>query len=214
MERILNPKLIEQESFRIISRLLPPGLRLTHAEQEVLKRVIHATTDLDYVKGLSFHPRAVYAGLEAITSGKDIICDVNMVKAGVNKKALSSFGGKALCFIDDKQAVKKASRLKIARAVPAMRKAAAFMDGAIVAIGNAPTALFELCDLIKRGKAKPALVIGVPVGFVGAVESKRCLAASKVPYITNSSTKGGSSVAAAIANALLKLAKEAGGKDK
>lgn len=203
MNVILNPKLIEDKSFEIISRLLP-DLNLPYAQKEVLKRVIHATTDLNYAKDLLFHPRAVKAGLKAIKEGKDIICDVSMVKAGIN---ISGFKGKVICVINDKDVIEKAADLKIARAIVSMRKTAPFMKGAIVAIGNAPTALFELCDLVKKNKANPALIIGVPVGFVGAVESKKGLTLLKTPYITNRSTKGGSSVAAACVNALLKLAK-------
>lgn len=207
MKIILNPKSIENKSFEIISQLLP-GLSLPYAQMQVLKRVIHATTELNYAKELSFHPQAIKAGLRAIKEGNDIICDVGMVEAGINKKSLIVFGGRVRCFINDNNVVKKANKLKIAKAILAMRKASPFMDGAIVAIGNAPTALFELCELVKKGKTGPALIIGVPVGFVGAVESKKCLTALGIPYITNSSTKGGSSVAVAITNALLKLAKE------
>lgn len=205
MDIISNPNLIENKSFEIISRLLP-DLKFPYAQKEVVKRVIHATTELSYVKDLSFHPRAVTAGLKAIRNGKDIFCDVSMVQAGINKKALSVFGGKVRCFINDKDVIIKSAKLNISKAIVSMQKAASSMDGAIVAIGNAPTALFELCDLVKRGKVKPALIIGVPVGFVGAVESKKALSTLKVPYITNSSTKGGSSVAAACVNALLKIA--------
>lgn len=205
MSVIINPCLIEDKSFEIISGLLP-DINLPYAEKEVLKRVIHATTELNYVKDLFFHPQAVKAGLKAIKEGKNIICDVSMVEVGINRKALSEFGGKVICLINDKDVIKKSAELKIARAILSMRKAAPLMKGAIVAIGNAPTALFELCDLVKKNKADPALIIGVPVGFVGAVESKKALRLLKTPHITNSSTKGGSSVAAAITNALLKLA--------
>lgn len=213
MDIILNPNLIEGKSFEIISRLLQ-DLKLPYAQKEVLKRVIHATTDLGYVNDLSFHLRAVRAGLNAIKEGKDIICDTSMVEAGINKKALSAFDGRVICFINDRDVIRKSTKLKIARAILAMRKAARSMNGTIVAVGNAPTALFELCDLVKKGKVKPALIVGVPVGFVGAVESKKSLRALKIPYITNSSTKGGSSVAAAITNALLKLAEKKGGEKK
>lgn len=205
MKRILDPKKIEDRSFEIIDKLLLSS-SLPWQEKQVLKRVIHATTDLDYGKGLIFHPRAIESGLNAIKKGSDVICDVSMVKAGINKKALSGFGGRAVCFIHDKDVEKKAAELNIAKAIVATRKSARFMNGAIIAIGNAPTALFELCDLVKKGKVKPALIIGIPVGFVGAAESKKNLVALKVPYITNNGTKGGSSVAAAITNALLKLA--------
>lgn len=208
-----NPRLIEEKSFEIISRLLAlTPLSLPYAQQEVLKRVIHATTDLDFIKDLSFHRRAIKAGVEAIRKGKNIICDVGMVKAGINKKTLSAFGGKVICLINDKDVIRESGKLRIARAILAIRKASSFMKGSIVVIGNAPTALFELCSLVKKGKVKPTLIVGAPVGFVGAVESKKGLRTLKVPYITNISTKGGSSVAAAITNALLKLAEKKGGK--
>lgn len=207
MNIIVDPGRIERKSFEIISRMLP-DLKLPYAEKEILKRVIHATTDLDYAKDLLFHSQAVKAGLRAIKEGKNIICDVTMVQAGINKKALSGFGGKIICCINDKEVVKMAGELKIARAIVAMRKAARFMDGSIVSIGNAPTALFELCTLVKKGDVNPALIIGVPVGFVGAADSKKEVTFSGIPYITNRGTKGGSSVAVAITNALLKIAKE------
>ena len=207
MKRILDPKKIEDRSFEIINGLLASS-RFPRKEKEVIRRVIHATTDLSYAKELSFHPKAIESGLNAIRKGRDIICDVSMVRAGINKKALSGFGGKVICFIDDADVIKRASRLKIARAILAMRKAAKFMDGSIVSIGNAPTALFELCELMKAGKVKPALVIGIPVGFVGAADSKSELISLDIPYITNSGTKGGSSVAASITNALLVMAAE------
>lgn len=207
MKAILDPVLIERKSFEIISGLVQ-DLRLPYAEKEVLKRAIHATTDLSYTRDLLFHPEAVKAGLQAIREGRDIICDVNMVKAGINQKALSEFGGKVICLINDKGVTKKAAKLGIARSILAIRESAPFMRGAIIAIGNAPTALFEACALIKQSKVKPALIIGVPVGFVGAVEAKRALRLLEIPFISNISTKGGSSVAAAITNALLKLAKE------
>ncbi len=206
MRRILDPKKIEDKSFEIIDRLLTSS-RLPWQEKEVVKRVIHATTDLGYAKELSFHPEAIEAGLNSIMAGKDIICDVSMVKAGINEKILSSFGGKVICLINDEDVMRRSSRLKIARAILAMRKASKIMNGAIISIGNAPTALFELCDLVKRSRANPALIIGVPVGFVGAAESKKELISLDIPYITNSGTKGGSNVAAAITNALLKMAK-------
>lgn len=207
MKRILDPQKIEDKSFEIIEGLLASS-RLPMGEKEVVKRVIHATTDLEYASKLSFHPHAIERALEAIRGGKDVVCDVSMVEAGINKKALSNFGGKTICFINDEDVISESSRLNIARAILAMRKAAGFMNGAIVSIGNAPTALFEVCRLVKTGTASPAMIIGIPVGFVGASDSKEELIASGIPYITNSGTKGGSSVAAAITNALLKLAEE------
>lgn len=205
--RILDPKKIEEKSFEIIEGLLK-GMQFPPGEKEIIKRVIHTSTDPAYAKEMRFHPRAVEAGLGAIRAGRDIFCDVGMVQAGINKRLLSQFGGKVVCLINDEDVIKEAAEKKITRAILAMRKAVPMMEGAIVSIGNAPTALFELCDLIKSGKARPALIIGIPVGFVGAVESKEELTASGIPFITNSSTKGGSNIAAAITNALLKLTVE------
>lgn len=207
MSLTLDPRLIENKSFAIIESLLPK-LKLPHSEREILKRVIHATTELDYAKDLLFHPQAAKAGLAAIKNGKNIICDVSMVKAGINKKSLAAFGGRVICSINDKDVGDKAGKLGIAKAIVAMRKASCFMKAAIIVVGNAPTALFEICDLVRKGKIKPALIIGVPVGFVGAVESKKYLTSLTIPYITNRSRRGGSSVAAAITNAMLKLAGE------
>ncbi len=205
---ILDPEKIEKRSFEIIEGLLK-GSGLSGPRKDIVKRVIHTTTDPTYAEELCFHPKAVGAGLKAIKNGKDVICDVGMVKAGINKKILSSFGGKVVCLIDDEDVINNASRFGISRAIAAMRKAAKFIDGSIAVIGNAPTALFELCDMVRRKKVKPALIIGIPVGFVGAVEAKeRLRGLAGVPYITNRNTKGGSAVAAAIINALLHLSKQ------
>lgn len=201
-----NPGKIEAKSFEIIDRSLG-DTKFPKFQKEIIKRVIHATTDLHYAKELFFHPQAVKAGLKAIRAGKNIIVDTNMVKAGINKKILSNYGVEVTCRINNKNIIRSSSQLKTTRAILAIRKSKSSMNGGIVAIGNAPTALFELCDLVKKGKAKPALIVGVPVGFVGAVESKKRLVTLKVPYITNQSRKGGSSVACAIVNALLKIAK-------
>lgn len=207
MPMINNPKEIEARSFEIIDGFLR-DMKLPKFHNPVIKRVIHATVDWNYAKGLLFHIRAVEAGLAAIREGNNIIVDVNMVKAGINKDIISKFGGEVICLINDKDIVKQAARLSITRSILAMRKSAELLKGGIVAIGNAPTALFELCDLVAAGKAKPALIVGIPVGFVGAKEAKKKLLTLKVPYITNRGRKGGSNVAVAVINALLKIAKE------
>lgn len=206
MAIITNPKDIEAKSFKIVDKYVK-NIKLSGSEKEILKRVLHATSDLKYVKDLLFHSKAVREGLAAIRKGKNIIVDASMVKAGINKKILSGFGGRVICFIDNEGIVRQSSRLKITRSILAMRKACKLMDGGIVAIGNAPTALFEVCNLINIGKANPALIIGLPVGFVGAKEAKKKLSTLNIPYITNRSRYGGSSVAAACVNALLKIAK-------
>ncbi len=205
MRIITNPQAIQDKSFRIVDQYLK-NVKLPGLEKEILKRVLHATSDIKYVRDFVFHPKSVKDGLAAIKKGKNIVVDASMVKAGINKKILSGFGGKVICFIDKDDIAKKASRLNITRSILAMRKAQKLMDGGIVAIGNAPTALFEVCNLVNQKKAAPALIIGVPVGFVGAKEAKKKLRTLKVPYITNRSRYGGSSAAAACVNALLKMA--------
>lgn len=210
MERIVDPKRIEAESFKIIEGLLA-DLNLPKEQKEVVKRVVHATVDLDYARGLIFHPCAIEAGLVALRTGKNIVTDVTMVKVGIREEIVSDFGGKVVCFVNDEEVVQSSSRSGCTRAAISMRKAYQLMDGGIVAIGNAPTALFEVCHLVRKGKTRPALIIGVPVGFVGAVESKKELLTLPVPFITNQGQKGGSSAAVAIVNALLRMA-EAKGK--
>jgi precorrin-8X/cobalt-precorrin-8 methylmutase len=204
---INNPKEIEAKSFEIIDSFLV-DVELPRLQKEVVKRAVHATANLNYAKELLFQAKAIEAGLEAIRGGKNILVDMSMVKAGINKNIMSKFGGKVICLINDEDILRQSSQLNITRAILAMRKSVELMKGGIVAIGNAPTALFELCDLVATDKAKPALIVGIPVGFVGAKEAKKKLRTSKVPYITNRGRKGGSSVAAAIINALLKIAKE------
>ncbi|GFP19431.1 precorrin-8X/cobalt-precorrin-8 methylmutase [Candidatus Hakubella thermalkaliphila] len=204
MKKIVDPQRIEDKSFKIIEGLLA-DLNLPKEQKEVVKRVIHATVDLDYARGLIFHPCAIEAGLAALRTGKNIVTDVNMVKVGIRREILSGFGGAVACLINDQEVVQSSSQSGYARAAISMRKAHQLMDGGIVAIGNAPTALFEVCDLVRKGKARPALIIGVPVGFVGAAESKKELITLPVPFITNQGGKGGSSVAVAIVNALLKM---------
>lgn len=209
MTIITNPKEIESKSFELIDKYLK-NVKLPTLQKEVAKRVIHATADFSYAKQLIFHPQAIEAGLAAIRNGKNIVVDANMVKAGINKDIVSRFWAKVICLIDDKDIIQKCTQLKITRAILAMRKSAKLMDGGIVAVGNSPTGLFELCDLVEKGQAKPALIVGVPVGFVGAKEAKKRLLTLKTSYVTNLSRKGGSSVAIAIVNALLKIAERKG----
>ncbi|MDP3791979.1 MAG: precorrin-8X methylmutase [Candidatus Omnitrophota bacterium] len=206
MQIITSPKEIELKSFRIVDKYLA-DVKLARPQKEVTARVIHATSDLNYAKDILFHPKAIRAAVTAIKKGKNIVADANMVKAGINKKILSGFGGRVICFIDNKGVAKQASRLNITRSILAMRKACKSINGGIVVIGNAPTALFEVCDMVSKGRAEPSLIIGLPVGFVGAKESKKKLRTLKIPYITNRSRYGGSSAAAACVNALLKIAK-------
>ena len=203
-----DPREIEKKSFEIISALLE-GKGLEGPERDVVMRVVHATADPEFADLMLFSGGAAKAGIEAVKTGCAVVTDVTMLKAGISRNRPG--GREALCHIADPDVAEAAKKDGGTRAVAAMRKAAMLgeMDGAVVAIGNAPTALFELIRLIKDGKARPALVVGVPVGFVGASESKEGLAAmTGVPFITSRGRKGGSAVAAAIVNALIKLAEK------
>jgi len=198
---------IEAESFRIIGEQLD-GSRFSSLELPIVKRIIHTTADFEYAEIVRFGNNAIEAGMDAISKGADIIADVKMVAVGISKERLDKFGGKVRCFVSDEDVIEQAKRHSITRTAAAMRKAAGFMDGSIVAVGNAPTALLELIKIIKTGHERPALVIGVPVGFVDAEVSKEGLMGLDVPYIFIKGRKGGSTVAVAIVNALLMMAEQ------
>lgn len=206
----IQPQEIEDKSFAIIAEELGPH-PFTPEQFPVVQRVIHATADFELGRSLVFHPRAIEAGIKAILSGKPVIADVQMVQAGISKARLARFGSDVRVYIADPDVVEEARRLGTTRAIVVMRKAARETDGAIFAIGNAPTALLELIRLIEEEGVRPSLVIGVPVGFVSAAESKEALRNLKadVPYITNIGRKGGSPVAVAIVNALSLMAEAA-----
>lgn len=206
-QRIEQPQAIVDESFDIIDKLVDLE-SVPELHRPIIQRAIHATGDTDYAYNLVFHPLAVETGIHTLKSGKNIITDVNMVKAGITNGPVEKFGGKIVCKISDQSVVDEAKRTGKTRAIVAMQQSAYEMKDGVVVIGNAPTALFELIDLIKKGLAQPALVIGIPVGFVGAVEAKSALKDTVVPYITNTNRKGGSAVAVSVVNAIIKLAKE------
>jgi len=193
---------IERKSFRIIESETNLAA-FSPVAREVVKRVIHATADFEFKDILAFSPGAVEAGLKAIQSGGDIITDVRMVESGISKGRLRPFEGNVRCFSADPAVAVEAKKTGATRTATAMNMAVPFMDGAIVAIGNAPTALNELLRLTAAGGARPALVVGVPVGFVGAEEAKDKLMGSGLAYIASRGRKGGSSVAVAIVNALI-----------
>lgn len=203
----MSPGMIEAASFRIIDTELG---RLLHDARthSIIRRVIHATGDFTFADNMRFHARAVEAGVEAIRAGKNILADVHMVEAGINKALLAKFGGRVICGISDEETAKEAVASKQTRAEVAIERHACDNIG-IVAVGNAPTALMRAMDLIEFGAFAPALVVGVPVGFVNAAESKDRLNSQDYPYITSLGRKGGSPVAAAAVNAIIKLA-EAG----
>lgn len=201
----VQPQEIEEKSFQIIAEEL--GEHSFTAEQfPVVQRVIHASADFELGRSLLFHPDAIRAGVEAIRSGKPVVADVQMVQVGISKQRLAQFGSQVHVYISDPDVIEEAKRLNTTRAIVSMRKAAREADGAIFAIGNAPTALLELIRLVKEGQARPGLIIGLPVGFVSAAESKAELAKLDVPFITNVGRKGGSTVTVAAVNALALLA--------
>ena len=211
MSEPMKPMEIEQRSFEIITELL--GNRVLDPENElVIKRVIHTTADFDYADNLTFSEHAVQKGIAALKSGCDIVTDTQMAKAGINKTILASLGGEVHCFMSDPDVAQEARSRGVTRAFVSMEKAAALEKPCIFAIGNAPTALLSLEQLMEEGKAAPALIIGVPVGFVNVVESKERLFAvcekHDVPAIVAMGRKGGSNVAAAICNALIYSAAE------
>lgn len=217
------PGQIEARSFEIIGEeLARRGICLKPEEEPVIKRAIHATADFDYASSLVFAPGGIDAGLKALKRGAAVVTDTNMAKAGINKRKLESLGGQVFCFMADEDVAERARKMGCTRAAASMEKAAALFgkraEGGeiggggnavnrrpvIVAVGNAPTALAALCRMIQEGSFLPDLVVGVPVGFVNVVQSKELLLAQdKVPYIVARGRKGGSSVAAAVVNALL-----------
>ncbi|WP_130869524.1 precorrin-8X methylmutase [Intestinimonas massiliensis (ex Afouda et al. 2020)] len=196
------PADIEARSMEIIGREL--GDRVFPADQlPIIKRAIHTSADFDYADNLVFSTGAVEKGVAAIKSGCTIVTDTQMAFSGVNKRVLEKFGGKAVCFMSDPDVAAEARARGETRATVSMERAAALEGPIILAIGNAPTALVRACELIGEGKMNPALVIGVPVGFVNVVESKELLLTMDTPHIVARGRKGGSNVAAAICNALL-----------
>jgi precorrin-8X/cobalt-precorrin-8 methylmutase len=172
--------------------------------------MIHTSADFDYVADVRIHPRAVAAGVNAIRSGATLFTDTNMARTGIRRKDLAHFGATARCLMADEAVARKAAEQGITRARAAVEAVAHRLEGCIYVVGNAPTALLHLVELIRNHKASPALVIGLPVGFVNAAESKAKLLDLDIPYITNMGRKGGSNVAASAVNALIILAGRAG----
>ena len=193
---------IEKESFRIISEELGAA-EFNEAELPVIKRVIHSTADFEYKDIIRFSPLALASGMAALRAGKPVITDVRMVEAGISKDRLGPLGGRVYCFSSDADVIERAMSTGATRTAISMEKAAPYIQGAVVAIGNAPTALNALLRLCREKNIRPALVVGVPVGFVGAEESKEELMRSGLEHITTAGRKGGSTVAVAIVNALL-----------
>ena len=203
MLEIVKPMDIEKRSFEIITELLG-DTPIPKENELVVKRVIHTSADFDYAKNLVFSQDAVAKGIEALKNGCDIVTDTQMAKAGINKTILGKLGGQVHCFMSDPDVAAEAKERGITRAIVSMERAAALPKPCIFAIGNAPTALISIKEQMEKGLLHPALIIGVPVGFVNVVESKELIIESGLaPYIVARGRKGGSNVAAAICNALL-----------
>ncbi|MBW4085459.1 precorrin-8X methylmutase [Paenibacillus sp. S150] len=201
----VQPQEIESLSFQIITRELGEH-GFSAMQYPVVQRIIHASADFELGRSLVFHPRAVEAGISAILEGRPVIADVRMVEAGIAKERILKYGGEVRVHISDPDVIEAARIQGTTRAILATRKACAEAPGGIYVVGNAPTALLELIRLIKEGAAQPGLIIGMPVGFVSAAESKGELRKLDIPYITNIGRKGGSTVVAAAVNALSLLA--------
>jgi precorrin-8X/cobalt-precorrin-8 methylmutase len=203
----MKPEQIEELSFEIIDQEAGPH-NFTHAEWSIVRRMIHTSADFEYKQMIRIHPEAVQAGISAIRAGKSIITDTNMARVGIRNFELKQFGATVKCYMSDPEIGEKARNNGTTRAKAAVEAAVDDMQGGIYVIGNAPTALMRLCELMQAGEADPALVIGLPVGFVNAAESKAALIEMDYPYISNVGRKGGSNVAASVVNALAKLAAE------
>lgn len=201
------PHQIEQESFAIIDA--EAGLHdFTPQQWSIVRRMIHTSADFDYLRDVRFSPDAVAAGVAALRAGAAVFTDTQMARAGIRARGLERLGGRMVCLIGAAQIAQVARNGGITRARAAVEAVADQLSGAIYVVGNAPTALLRLIELIRDRAIRPALVVGLPVGFVNAAESKAALLETAVPYITNVGRKGGSNVAASVINALLLLAEQ------
>lgn len=201
----IEPANIERRSMEIIENELGDTSHLSEIEKKIVKRVIHTTADFDYFDNLIFSKNAIQRGLQVLSRGTVIITDTNMSLSGISKPALQFLKCEAYCFSSDSDVAETAKKTGITRASAAVDKAADIYGNIpfIYAVGNAPTALIRLHELICEGKISPALVIGVPVGFVNVVQSKELIMTDNVPYIVAKGRKGGSTVSTAVCNALL-----------
>ena len=200
----LQPEEIEKRSFEIITEeLLMRNISIPKEEELITKRVIHTSADFDYAETLCYSKGAVEILKKLIKNGADIVTDTNMALAGINKRALAKFGGEAHCFMADEDTRLLAKQRNVTRAAVSMEKAAAIEKTVVFAIGNAPTALIKLYEMMEKLDWKPAFIIGVPVGFVNVEAAKELILKTNIPYIINRGRKGGSNIAAAICNAVL-----------
>ena len=200
----VKPMEIEKLSFEIIGQELKEQGKILQPDTElIVKRCIHTSADFDYADNLVFSSGAVEQALAAIREGADIVTDTQMAKAGINKRSLARYGGQVHCFMSDEDVAAAAKAAGTTRATASMDKAASLGGNFIYAVGNAPTALVRLYELLQEGKITPKLIIGVPVGFVNVVASKELIMETEVPWIVARGRKGGSNIAACICNALL-----------
>ncbi len=201
---------IETDSFAIIDSEVGAH-DFPDAEWQIVRRVIHSTADFEFKELMAFHPDAVNSGIRALKRGCPLVLDVQMIAAGLNQERMHYFGCQTYCSISDPDVIARAKELNSTRAIESMRKLHRLgkLEGSIIAIGNAPTALLEVLRLIDEEDVRPALIIGVPVGFVSAAESKDLLTQSQVPWLAARGRKGGSTIAVAILHALFALAVEA-----
>ena len=198
------PSEIEKRSFEIITKELEVmGKAIPDEEAPVTKRVIHTSADFDYADTLTYSENAIKIARDMIKNGAHIVTDTNMAMAGINKNRLSMYGGEVHCFMADESVAKEAKERGVTRATVSMERAAELNVPIIFAVGNAPTALISLYEMMEKGIYRPEFVIGVPVGFVNVVAAKELFLHSDVPYIINRGRKGGSNIAAAIVNALV-----------
>ena len=203
----MKPHEIEAKSFAIIDAEAGPH-NFGPDEWKIVRRMIHTTADFEYMQMVRISNNAVAAGINAIRNGCTVITDTNMAKTGIRKDLLAGFGSRCECLMADPRVAEQATERGVTRARVAVEKAAQIMENGIYVVGNAPTALLHLLDMIHNKAANPALVVGLPVGFVNAAESKAALVETKIPYISNVGRKGGSNVAASVINALALIAKD------
>ena len=201
----MKPQQIEDLSFKIIEEEAGDH-GFDREKWPIVRRMIHTSADFEYIQSVRFNNNAVEKGIQAICQGKPIFTDTNMARVGIRKKEIQEFGGQVHCLIAEPEVAERAKQAGTTRALAAVDMACEKVSGGIYVVGNAPTALLRLLELIREGKAAPALVIGFPVGFVNAAESKDELMETDIPYITNKGRKGGSNVAASVVNALAIMA--------
>lgn len=200
----LLPEQIEQRSFEIIDgELMKRGIVLPKEQEMITKRVIHTTADFEYTDTLTFSEGAVGMVRELLKKGADIVTDTNMALSGINKRSLTGLGGEVHCYMADETVAKLARERGTTRAAVSMEIAAKIQKPVIFAVGNAPTALIQIYEMMQGSDWRPAFVIGVPVGFVNVEAAKELILQTDVPFIINRGRKGGSNVAAAICNALI-----------